>query len=272
MNRLRHIYAGAFLSTFCFACQSDVLTERRNLIETAAAAPTPRVSPTPLTRNTNTNGIFGNTRSANTSASNTRNTERLSSTFNLSASSIEKAFNEGESAGQDDRRSRSPVPPPTFGTEKLVDLQLSQGRLRLSIVFKSPYDEATELGYRSGRSGAASDRSAMLSAAKYTLAQNSRQVSFLVAVKEWDGMSFDDDNTPRVRFHMEDAANDTIESTNNPRLDFCTGYDVVSCFASTPVTFPLYREGRRLLTDKMESVSITVSAGQSSREVSFRLK
>lgn len=271
MKRPIFIVSSFALFVMFSACQGEMISNEQNIVANSS------VVNSNTNNNTAVNSITNNnTEEAMLFSQPTPSDRNMETTppqiFNISDADIERAFAEGERLYQDIRRRGGN--PPVFGKENKVDFPL-QGRakLLLSVVFKTPRDEAKERGFLFARQGAASERAEILNRTKQIVAQRSKQVIFQVNVKEWSNPDFGDDNTPSVQFSMKDATDNYVRPANNPQLDFCVGRDIISCVAGTAVVFPLYRNGQPLLTNTMEFIALDISVNETTaQETTFRLR
>jgi hypothetical protein len=266
MNRPAFIVSSVLLLMMFSACEGEIRSGQQNAVGNSS------VNVNSSATNSNTGNNTGESVLTIAPALNNRNTETVPpQIFSISDAEVEKAFAEGERLYQDIRRRDGN--PPVFGKENKVEFHLpTRAKLLLSVVFKTPRDEAKERGFLFAKQGAASERAEILSRTKQIVAQRSKQVVFQVHVKQWSNPDFGDDNTPSVQFAMKDAADNPVRPTNTPQLDFCVGRDIISCAAGTAIVFPLYRSEQPLLTNTMEFVTLIITVDGAVQETAFRLR
>lgn len=261
MKRLTFTVLSVVLFVAFSACQSEMPGEQQNTVNNSS------------TVNSNTNNTGEKSMLLSKSTPNSLSRENAPpQIFNISEAEVERAFAEGEALYQELRRRGGS--PPVFGKENKVDFRLpTRATLALSVVFKTPRDEAKERGYNFAQRGSSSERVEILNRTKQIIAQRIKQVIFQVYVKKWSNPEFGDDNTPLVEFSMKDLADNFISPTNKPQLDFCVGRDIISCGAGTAIVFPLYRNEQPLLTNTMEFVTLAISIDETTaQETTFRLR
>lgn len=252
-----------------FACEKKESIEKQNIVANASSKQSSNTNS--LEASPNANVKIEESKPASAPNQLIQNTEKvIPSIFNITDIEVEKAFTEGEKLYRS--RHQSGGNQPIFGKENKIEFRLpTKAKLTLSIVFKTPRDEAQERGYFFAK-GSPKDRAEILALTKKLVAQHSKQVNFQTFVKEWSNPQFGDDNTPSVNFTMKDVNDNQIEPSKNPQLDFCVGFDLMSCVAGSAITFPLYQGEKPVLTNEMDSVTLAIDVDGSSNETTFRLK
>lgn len=250
-------------SVFCFACQSDSVRGRQDSATSSAHA-----------QDSNTKGSRESSLSSDTQNMFAMATGvQPPSAFNISDSDIETFFAMGEKEGKA-THSGSGSKPQVFGTTNEVEFLLpAKAKLKLSIALILPRDEARLWGYTLGRRGSPkAERAAILGNLKNLLAERRKKVFFHTAVTTWSDPQSGDENTPSVKFFMKDAGDNLVSPVVVPQLDFCVGFDLISCVAGTEITFPLYSNEQPLLTSSMVSVALMINVDEIVQGTTFGLK